>query len=306
MGWFGPASGDCSCCTCTCSFVGGFNYNGTEPSYWGQDPPPICQLMFTVGVLQDDTCAPLDVATANITIVLKQNGTTITEPFIRDSANFHIRWTRWKPTAGDVYTADVTLDCGGGSSYSQSYSFTIPTPANTLCVCCDDQIPDYGVVSGLTGCCDFGNGTYAVSLSSTCQRDQTVSYSAPATGDRCNGSVACGTITLGTQGYPGGPFDVVYLHKKDAFFKVGVGRDPLTGLPLANLNEIQVQLDLRWYAYRKRFPFSFDPTFFECTSVSDYTDRWIFNSICNGYQALLSSSLSVCTGQTPDIKIYFQ
>tara|TARA_R110000868_G_scaffold184392_2_gene425923 strand:- start:240 stop:1004 length:765 start_codon:yes stop_codon:yes gene_type:complete len=120
-------------------------------------------LQFAVQNFQDDNCDPVDIETADITIVLKVNGTTITDPLIYNTSLGIIYWDKWKPTADDVYTADVTLNCIGGGTYTQSYSYTIPNPANTTCVCCTELTPDYLVISGGTGCCAMANGTWALS-----------------------------------------------------------------------------------------------------------------------------------------------
>ena len=155
-GWVGSGFD----CTCKCSFEAGFVYNGNEPAYWGNDPPPVCLLMFAVGNLQNG-CTVINVEDADITITLKRNGTTITDPFIYDSVFNAIYWQKWKPTAGDVYTADVTLVCGS-ETYTKSYSYTIPTPANTNCNCCTERTLDYIIVSGFTDEFAIMNGTYGV------------------------------------------------------------------------------------------------------------------------------------------------
>lgn len=154
-GWVGSGFD----CTCDCTFEGGFYYQGNEPANWGYLPPPICLLMFALGNIKNG-CTVINVEDADITIVLKKNGTTISEPMIYDTASNIIYWERWKPTAGDVYTADVTLDCGSTTA-TRTFSFTIPTPANTNCGCCSERALDYAVVTGLTGYAAVLNGTYA-------------------------------------------------------------------------------------------------------------------------------------------------
>ena len=152
FGWLGSGFD----CTCGCSFVGGFAYN--DSGLLGS----VCLLQFAVGNLQSG-CTVINVEDADITIALEVNGTPITDSLIYDTTNNVIYWDKWKPTAGDVYTADVTLDCGT-ETFTKSYTYTIPTPSNTSCVCCTEQVPDYLVVTGGAGCCNMANGTWALSL----------------------------------------------------------------------------------------------------------------------------------------------
>lgn len=153
MAWFGPTNADCNCCgECVCTFSGGFAYDDAGLG-------SVCLLQFAVGAF----CAGTDVENADITIDIEVNGSPVSGGPVYDSVFNGFIWEKWKPTAGDVYTADVTLDCGGGNTYTQSYSFTIPTPANTSCVCCTELTPDYLVISGGADCCDMANGTWALS-----------------------------------------------------------------------------------------------------------------------------------------------
>lgn len=299
FGWVGSGFD----CTCDCNFVAGFAYNGNEPPAWTTGPQPICALLFGVGNLTNG-CTAIDIDTADLTVELFRNGTPITEPLITDSTLNLKYWERWEPVAGDVYTATVTLDCGYGVITIREYSFTIPTPANTSCVCCDEKTPDYAIISGLTNdCCDIGNGTYALSQISTCVWDKVNTYSAPATDDRCNDTVACTTITLGTRGYPDPtPFDIAYLHHSSVRVAVGIGRDILTATALPNPDTIQVVIDISFYAYRKRF---FPDLTFECTVITSYTARWIFESTCNNIFTLVSSGSTVPCTDTPSLFIGF-
>jgi hypothetical protein len=286
-----------------CSFVAGFAYNGNEPPAWTTGPEPVCALLFAVGNLQDG-CAPISIETADLTVELFRNGTPITEPLITFTSLGIKYWERWKPTAGDVYTATVTLNCSSGAQTEVEYSFTIPTPANTACTCCDDKSPDYAVISGMTNdCCDIANGTYALSPISTCIWSKTNSYSAPATGDRCSDSVACTTITLGTRAFPDPtPFDIAYLHHQSVIVSVGIGRNPIGGTFLPNPDTIRVQIDVNFSAFRKRF---FPDLTFECTSMSGDTARWIFESTCSNIFTLVSSESIVPCTDTPSLFIGF-
>lgn len=296
-GWIGP-DGDCGC---GCGFVGGFHYQGNQPDDFTSLPPPICVLLFAVGNFRDG-CNSIDPLTADITIEITLNGTPVSEPPVYSSANEAFLWEVWEPEAGDVYAATVTLDCGTTVTIRE-YEYTIPDPANLACDCCDDRTPDYVVVSGLTGaCCDFGNGTFALSDISTCIRSNTVNYSAPATGDRCSDSVACAAITLTTSGYLGGPFDIAYLHKASAQVTVAIGRDPLTGGMLANPDEIRVMVTLSYFTYRKRVQPTLEVT---CTLVGGYQSRWIFNSVCSPNLTLLTTDSNMCT-TAPSVELAFE
>lgn len=257
MGWFGPASGDCSCCNCSCSFNGRFVYE--DAGLLGS----VCLLQFAVGDLTYSSCAPIDIETANITIVLKRNTITITDPLFYDPLNNLIYWEKWKPTAGDVYTADVTLDCGGGETFTQSYSFTIPTPANTSCVCCTEQIPDYLVISA-SGCCDMVNGTWALTLAGgTCAAGtRTYEYvdndifAAPAS--PCSG--ACYSIADGS--------DVYYFYRRGIRLEVVL---PATAGP----DNVTIKLNNIYWTYRLRggvcslFSSSFSVPYTYTTSCAD-------------------------------------
>jgi hypothetical protein len=264
-------------------------------------------LMFTVGNLEDDTCAQIDILTADLTVVLKRNGTTISEPMTYRELGNYAFWQRWEPTAGDVYTADVTLNCDGGDTYTQSYSFTIPTPANTNCVCCDDTTPDYVTVTGLTNdCCSPINGTYALTLTSgeTCEWEGEANFADP--GGCTTYCTFCDTTVSGIS-------TRFFFSPRKAKVYVGIGVDPITGGATANPDTIvtYVRMEQMWvYSLQTIFGV---PTCLLYTgpdaALCLLRPEWRMESLCNGSVMTFTSSPgsgAICIGQTPAVRIYFQ
>jgi hypothetical protein len=301
FGWVGSGFD----CTCECNFVAGFAYNGNEPPAWATGPQPICALLFGVGNLTNG-CTAIDIDTADLTVELFRNGTPITEPLITDSTLNLKYWERWEPVAGDVYTATVTLNCGTTITIRE-YSFTIPTPANTSCVCCDERTPDYVTVSGLTGsCCDFGNGTYAMTADGSCEYRAEADFSDPG-----NCDTYCYTCNAARG--PGIPDDIFYFSPRKVTIRLGIGRDPITATSTPNADTVVIYLRIEYWVYRVR---DIGGGTLECSlytsgvpSPCATANEWRMTSTCNGAAFTFTSSPgfgAICVGQTPTVELFWE
>ena len=158
-GWVGSGFD----CTCSCSFFGEFRYGDDA------ETAPNCVVAFVVGDIRNG-CTSINYEDADITVELFEDGVPITDPLLPLGPTIITGggaiWQKWKPVANVVYTATVTLDCGGGDIAIREFEFTIPDPASTSCNCCNEKDVDYIVISGLTGYPAVLNGTHAVTRSS--------------------------------------------------------------------------------------------------------------------------------------------
>ncbi len=290
--WFTPS--DCGCSQC--DFLAGFYYNDTIAEF-----DITCRLVFLVHRVTSG-CSLINVEDADITVSITGPGgaegpvTTITGDVPYTGG--YLWWEKWKPVAGSVYEATVTLTCGYETT-TREYTFTVPNPANTDCDCCDVRIPDYAVISGMTGdCCEVLNGTYALSYYSTCLTESDL-ISVGSDPGACDAETACYTCTR-----PNG--DIFYFYPKDVRVTVGIGIDPITLLPLPSADDIRVAISLTFWVYRKTF-------FFEvCTqtqigSCFPGLSRWIFNSECTADNfELVSSESDLCALITPTLNVVFE
>jgi hypothetical protein len=258
-------AGGCGCCDCPCAFVANFSYDDDPES----SAP--CMLYFEVGSIESE-CVSLDYEDADITVVLKKNGTVISEPLTIGSTGVFAYWERWKPVANDVYTAEITLNCGADTT-TETITYTIPDPANTSCNCCTEKVPDYVTVSGITGPLSILNGTWALSQVSSCTYD-------------------AGSIT-GTADPPnpctGGTELASCSNTNDYYFY-----DPKTGstviqvvMPGATGN-ITINLSSFYNVWRYR------PAFSDCSNTGNqscekFKIAWVYEIECNGGVATLLS-----------------
>jgi hypothetical protein len=295
FGWVGSGFD----CTCECNFDAGFAYaDGELVTLMRLDSR--CLLMFGVGNLRNG-CTPIDIATADLTVELFRNGIPITEPLIPIPGLNGLYWEKWKPTAGDVYTATVTLTCGT-TIVIREYTITIPTPANTECVCCDDRIPDYAVVSGLTGaCCTFANGTFGLSQTAACVYQASATFAAPA--DGCGGGHC---FTCSQFRAPGIPNDIFYYFPREVIVTASIGTNPfLPSGPVIGANQILVRVIMFYWVYRLRDGICSDGSgVFSCAGGN----VWWFLSECAAGPFTLHTGPgfgAICLGQTPNIELAF-
>lgn len=300
FGWVGSGFD----CGCDCTFEAGFHYNGNAASYWGTLAKPICNLMFAIGNVRNG-CTSVDIRTTSLTVVLKRNGTVISEPLLYLSGFNAYYWERWKPTAGDVYTAEISLNCGSGV-VTRTITFTIPTPANTNCTCCSDRVPDFATVSGLTGsCCTFGNGTFGLSLLSGCRYYGEANFSDP--GNCSSYCYSCNAFRA-----PGIPDDVFYFSPKKASVWVGIGVDPITLGSTPNPDTIVTYLRMEYWIYRVRTDFGVPTCAAYSTGIPTPCatgNEWRMTSLCNGLAMTFTDVPglgALCIGQTPAIGVFFK
>jgi hypothetical protein len=306
FGWIGSGFD----CTCNCTFQAGFAYDDGVHA-WTVERDGTCILLFFVGYLKSG-CNIIEYDTADITVELFLNGSPISDPLIPIPNTVFpgggAYWEKWKPTAGDVYTATVTLDCGYGNTLTREFTYTIPDPANTSCDCCSERTIDYVIVSGFTGDFAILNGTYALSSTGggcTYGPDEIAAPALP--------SNPCGTSPgpLGVNGGAGMLFmapaeaDLIPgVTRSICYYYPGGGSVSASIHPTTELVTVTVQFA---YASSRWRDVDVHPVTnpLGCTVPGGGCGlgySWIFTGQCDGYVALASTEGS--PPQNPTVSVF--
>lgn len=248
-----------------------------------------CQLSFFAFV--KDCVVVADHSTIDLTLVVEDSSGPVGESFYSGGT---LVWFRFLPTPGETYTGTLTLVCNG-ETLTYTESFTVPADADqSFCNCCTERKIVSVSISGFTSdCCTFANGTFAVVGGSTnvCRFNTSpspaISFSAPATADRCDENVACYSFS---HPYSGGT-DFFFYHPRQfaltASLPTGSGSS-LSGVP-------DVEFSLSWYIYRLRVPDVGSPV---CSQLSGTGFSYQFRSSCNSEYMLLHSKTDSSSPQT--------
>ncbi len=277
-------------------------------------PESDCVLSFSLGYIRDG-CDFIDVADASISVTITGpggvEGPVITLAEADSVPGGALYWTKWKPAAGETYTATATLTCGYADPYVREFEITIPDPASTSCICCTDETPDYITISGLTGVGATVNGTYALTAGgiayeadfgdgaevSMCVYQPVTQppFAAAPTGSVCSAlhPDILGTFSVGLDDffvYEGG--GDIYVWTPNAFSIA------------AGYTTIRIRIKYYYTVYRRRF---IDGT---CgSSPTTVTQEWEYEIDCNTGEASLideddNYSFAVSSLGTPVVNLY--
>jgi hypothetical protein len=284
-------------CGCECTFEAGFTYADDK-----------CLLIFAVRALKT-ACISIEFDLADLTVEIRLNGTPISASLIpyTDSNGGGGIWEVWKPEAGDVYSATVSLNCGYGETFSREFEITIPDPANSACNCCTERTIDYVVVSGLTDDVAIMNGTYALEPTGVfgCAYGPIAIAGPPLPENPCgifgaNGNGLGGDGTYPCPLPPPDSPDALFMEPPTIICGITLARcyfHPGGGSVSATIGAEYVDVTIQYGRRFSHFSYSWDDLPNNCapgnrgTCVSGFT--WVFRINCvSGATTLLSGPLT--------------
>lgn len=239
MNWFGPPPDDCGCCSDTCPCE--LNYVSCLLYWW-------CTSLALVRIRDVDTD----------TIVATGPHGTILEP-----------------TVGHTYRIELCCSGEGCTDWVNGGEQTITSYTSDQCYCCDNNKPDYVVLSGFTGCCVDLNGTWVLTAFSTCGYNKLENLTISAT--PCD-SGACLTTTFVSETY--------HHHARIASVTVT--------LPSATSGDVTIIASVGLNTYRRRFGF--------CALVSSLNEaEFQYTAPCDamGTATLTSYSETIAESDVP-------